>query len=54
MAVRHIHKAGCAMCNRIAIPECKDGGEIMARSRRRKVFISYHHLEGQEYKDRFV
>ena len=26
----------------------------MARSRRRKVFISYHHQEDQEYKDRFV
>ncbi len=26
----------------------------MARSRRRRVFISYHHQEDQEYKDRFV
>ena len=26
----------------------------MARPRRRKVFISYHHQEDQEYKDRFV
>ena len=26
----------------------------MARSRRRKVFVSYHHQEDQEYKDRFV
>ena len=26
----------------------------MARPRRRKVFVSYHHQEHQEYKDRFV
>ena len=26
----------------------------MARSRRRKVFVSYHHQEDQEYKNRFV
>ena len=26
----------------------------MARSRRRRVFISYHHQEDQKYKDRFV
>ena len=26
----------------------------MARPRRRKVFVSYHHQEDQEYKDRFV
>ena len=26
----------------------------MARSRRRKVFVSYHHEEDQEYKERFV
>ena len=26
----------------------------MARSRRRKVFVSYHHQEDQEYKERFV
>ena len=26
----------------------------MTRTRRRKVFVSYHHQEDQEYKDRFV
>ena len=26
----------------------------MARSRRRRVFVSYHHEEDQDYKDRFV
>ena len=54
MAIRHRHQAGCAECFRIVIPDSAIGDEIMARASRRKVFVSYHHREDQEYKDRFV
>ena len=54
IAVPQVHRAGCATCVLIAIPDCEIGGEVMTRSRRRKVLISYHHREDQEYKNRFV
>ena len=52
--VRHRRRASCAMCDRDAIPDDEIGDEIMARSRRHKVFVSYHHQEDQRYKDRFI
>ena len=54
MEILHTHQAGCAPSFRIAIPDSAIGDEGMAGRRRRTVFVSYHHREDQEYKDRFV
>ena len=54
MAVRHRSRAGYATCYPVATADNVIGDENMTRPRRRKVFISYHHQEDQEYKDRFV
>lgn len=54
MAVRQVNRAACALRDRFAFLDSECEGEIMDRSRRRKVFVSYHHQEDQEYKNRFV
>lgn len=54
MAARHTHQARYATCYRVATADNVIGDESMTRSGRRRVFISYHHQEDQEYKDRFV